>query len=39
MFEKDHIVEFPNFVMDGMTTPDMTQIRTRTPLPAGALKP
>lgn len=32
-FDKDHIMEFPEFQMDGVTTPDLTQIRTRTPLP------
>ncbi|CAL1526160.1 unnamed protein product [Lymnaea stagnalis] len=34
LFEKDHIVEFPDFTIDGMTSPDMSQIRTRTPVPA-----
>jgi len=34
-FENDHIVEFPAFDMDGTTTPDMTKIRTRTPLLSG----
>ena len=34
VFEKDHILEFPDFQMDGMNTPDMTMIRTRTPLPS-----
>ena len=34
-FENDHIVEFPAFDMDGTTTPDITKIRTRTPLPSG----
>ena len=33
-FDKDHIVEYPDFQMDGMSTPDLTQIRTRTPLPS-----
>jgi len=28
-------VEYPDFTMDGTTTPDITQIRTRTPLPQG----
>jgi len=37
MFDKDHIVEFPNFEMDGLVTPDLTKIRTRTPLPSGEL--
>ncbi|CAH1773311.1 unnamed protein product, partial [Owenia fusiformis] len=32
-FDKDHILEFPNFTIDGSATPDLTQIRTRTPLP------
>ena len=35
MFEKDHIVEYPLFSMDSVTTPDLSQIRTRTPLPMG----
>lgn len=35
MFEKDHIVEYPDFNVDGATTPDITSIRTRTPLPSG----
>jgi len=34
-FENDHILEFPTFDMDGVTTPDITKIRTRTPLPSG----
>ncbi|XP_013404281.1 radial spoke head 10 homolog B [Lingula anatina] len=33
-FEKDHIAEFPSFSLDGTCTPDLGQIRTRTPLPA-----
>ncbi|XP_074640296.1 radial spoke head 10 homolog B-like [Tubulanus polymorphus] len=33
VFERDHIVEYPSFSIDGMNTPDMTLIRTRTPLP------
>ncbi|XP_012938646.1 radial spoke head 10 homolog B isoform X2 [Aplysia californica] len=33
LFEKDHIVEYPDFTMDGSASPDMTQIRTRTPVP------
>lgn len=33
MFANDHIVEYPDFTMDGTTTPDISQIRTRTPLP------
>ena len=37
MFECDHIVEFPDFQMDGLNTPDLTQIRTRTPLPSGTV--
>ncbi|OWF43641.1 radial spoke head 10 homolog B-like [Mizuhopecten yessoensis] len=37
MFERDHIVEYPDFTMDGATTPDITQIRTRTPLPGDNL--
>src|SRR6218665_19705 len=35
MFENDRIVEFPQFEMDGRVTPDISQIRTRTPLPSG----
>ena len=35
MFERDHIVEYPEFTMDGTTSPDLTNIRTRTPLPMG----
>ncbi|KAK6188921.1 hypothetical protein SNE40_004999 [Patella caerulea] len=34
VFEKDHIVEYPDFNTDGASTPDITQIRTRTPLPS-----
>nr|KAG5709598.1 hypothetical protein BaRGS_001648 [Batillaria attramentaria] len=34
MFEQDHIVEYPDFTMDGSVTPDITGIRTRTPLPS-----
>ncbi|XP_076440634.1 radial spoke head 10 homolog B-like isoform X2 [Babylonia areolata] len=34
MFEHDHIVEYPDFNMDGATTPDLDGIRTRTPLPS-----
>lgn len=34
MFENDRIVEFPQFEMDGRVTPDISQIRTRTPLPS-----
>ncbi|ESO83241.1 hypothetical protein LOTGIDRAFT_176258, partial [Lottia gigantea] len=34
VFEKDHIVEYPDFNADGSTTPDISQIRTRTPLPS-----
>lgn len=37
MFANDHIVEYPDFTMDGTTTPDISQIRTRTPLPYGEL--
>ncbi|XP_059162834.1 radial spoke head 10 homolog B-like [Physella acuta] len=33
VFEKDHIIEYPDFTIDGMTSPDLSQIRTRTPLP------
>ncbi|XP_052274745.1 radial spoke head 10 homolog B-like isoform X2 [Dreissena polymorpha] len=33
MFERDHIVEYPEFTMDGTSSPDLTNIRTRTPLP------
>lgn len=32
IFEKDHIVEFPDFSMDGTNTPDISMLRTRTPL-------
>ena len=35
IFEKDHIVEYPSFTMDTVNTPDLTQIRTRTPLASG----
>ena len=35
VFENDHIMEYPSFAMDGVSTPDVTQIRTRTPLPSG----
>ncbi|KAH3850321.1 hypothetical protein DPMN_092730 [Dreissena polymorpha] len=35
MFERDHIVEYPEFTMDGTSSPDLTNIRTRTPLPMG----
>nr|KAI8728850.1 radial spoke head 10-like protein B2-like; partial [Biomphalaria glabrata] len=34
MFEKDHIVEYPDFTIDGLISPDLSQIRTRTPVPA-----
>jgi len=34
-FDCDRIVEFPAFDMDGITTPDISQIQTRTPLPSG----
>lgn len=34
-FESDHIKEYPNFEMDGSTSPDHEAIRTRTPLPMG----
>lgn len=34
MFEQDHIVEYPDFSMDGTATPDISGIRTRTPLPS-----
>ena len=37
MFEKDHVVEFPDYTMDGNRTPDLTGIRTRTPLPTDAM--
>ncbi|XP_060605210.1 radial spoke head 10 homolog B-like isoform X2 [Ruditapes philippinarum] len=33
MFERDHIVEYPEFTMDGTASPDLSNIRTRTPLP------
>jgi len=36
-FDNDRIVEFPAFDMDGITTPDITKIQTRTPLPSGSL--
>ena len=35
IFKDDHIDEYPDFEMDGMNTPDMTNIKTRTPLPSG----
>ena len=35
IFENDHIREFPDFAMDGVNTPDLSAIRTRTPLCAG----
>jgi len=35
MFEFDHIKEYPDFNMDGNNTPDLGEIRTRTPLPMG----
>ena len=35
IFENDHIREFPDFAMDGINTPDLSAIRTRTPLCAG----
>jgi len=35
MFERDHIVEYPEFTMDGSSSPDLSHIRTRTPLPMG----
>ena len=35
MFEHDHIVEYPDFNIDGSTTPDISNIRTRTPVPSG----
>lgn len=35
MFERDHIVEYPEFTMDGSSSPDLSNIRTRTPLPMG----
>ncbi len=34
-FENDHIEEFPGFTAEGVSTPDISQIRTRTPLPSG----
>jgi len=34
-FDNDRIVEFPAFDMDGITTPDISKIQTRTPLPSG----
>ncbi|KAK3611960.1 hypothetical protein CHS0354_011618 [Potamilus streckersoni] len=33
LFEKDHIVEYPDFTIDGMRTPDLSHIRTRSPMP------
>jgi len=36
IFDCDHILEFPAFEMDGITTPDITKIRTRTPVPSGS---
>jgi hypothetical protein len=35
MFEHDHIVEYPDFTIDGHLTPDISELRTRTPLPSG----
>ena len=37
IFDHDHILEYPTFVMDGVNTPDLSQIKTRTPLPSGEL--
>lgn len=37
MFERDHIIEYPEFTMDGTSSPDLSNIRTRTPLPMGQL--
>jgi len=34
-FDSDHIKEYPNFGMDGTSTPDITGLRTCTPLPMG----
>jgi len=34
-FDNDRIVEFPAFDVDGFTTPDISKIQTRTPLPSG----
>ncbi|XP_006814467.1 radial spoke head 10 homolog B-like, partial [Saccoglossus kowalevskii] len=31
MFIQDRMVEYPQFTMDGMSTPDISQIRTKTP--------
>ena len=36
-FYQDRIKEFPTFTMDGRTTPDLSEIRTRSPLPCGKL--
>ncbi|XP_077991620.1 radial spoke head 10 homolog B-like [Glandiceps talaboti] len=35
MFIQDRMMEYPQFRMDGVTTPDITQIRTQTPDPVG----
>ncbi|BFY99925.1 hypothetical protein BsWGS_02965 [Bradybaena similaris] len=37
MFENDHIVEYPEFFIDGDNSPDLSKIRTRTPVPADAV--
>ncbi|XP_072016085.1 radial spoke head 10 homolog B-like isoform X2 [Amphiura filiformis] len=35
VFVDDRMAEFPAFTMDGTNTPDLSEIRTRTPDPAG----
>ena len=35
MFVDDRMAEFPAFTMDGTNTPDISEIRTRTPDPVG----
>lgn len=35
IFVEDRMADYPDFVMDGTVTPDISEIRTRTPDPAG----
>ncbi|PIK56756.1 putative radial spoke head 10-like B [Apostichopus japonicus] len=35
IFVEDRMADYPEFVMDGTVTPDISEIRTRTPDPAG----
>ena len=35
LFDNDHIADFPTLELGGLRTPDLSQIRTRTPLPLG----